>query len=464
LLATETASSCGTRERNSQRWRARRDSRARTADTTSVSTSGWHGPMNSDSAEWDTRQESNLRRLRSERHGQTGCGGWTCTTADRSMRLRTAICATPQKEMVPREVLAPSSLPLQGSACAVSAIEANLVHPARLELVRSRHNPLKIACLPIPPRAHGCSPPPTVRWSGELERANGVEPSHAPLATMPRTMRARDLVAAAGLAPATSEFQARPSAADLRPGASRPRRDLGVTGSACTSYRGVTARRLSPSPSATTLVERIGIAATPVASVARLAADLRLERSASGLTVRFPHPVGLSAKTSWSGVRESNPPLLLGRQRPRAARPTPLESRASCVALRLPVSMRRIVACAGLWAGGGFGWSESGTRALVTCLPPALRRGQGQSELDRVDSGQKLPEQHLRPRRAMAACRGTRIECFSDCSDHGVRFLRAVNSEVKLDVTLWCEPTTQASKAIGGRWLRTTTTRPRPAH
>ena len=28
----------------------------------------------------------------------------------------------------------------------------------------------------------------------------------------------------------------------------------------------------------------------------RLAADLRLERSASGLTVRFPHPVGLSAR------------------------------------------------------------------------------------------------------------------------------------------------------------------------
>ena len=37
-------------------------------------------------------------------------------------------------------------------------------------------------------------------------------------------------------------------------------------------------------------------AATLVASEARLAADLRLERSASGLTVRFPHLVGLSAK------------------------------------------------------------------------------------------------------------------------------------------------------------------------
>ena len=38
------------------------------------------------------------------------------------------------------------------------------------------------------------------------------------------------------------------------------------------------------------------LAATPVASVVELAADLRLERSASGLTVRFPHPVGLSAR------------------------------------------------------------------------------------------------------------------------------------------------------------------------
>jgi len=88
-----------------------------------------------------------------------------------------------------------------------------------------------------------------------------------------------------------------------------------------------------------------------------------------------------------------------------------------CFALRLPVSMRRIVACAGLWAGV-FGCSESaGSFALVTCLPPALRRRQGQSELDRGDSGQKLPE-HMRPRRAIAACRGTRIDWFSDCSNH----------------------------------------------
>lgn len=57
-------------------------------------------------------------------------------------------------------------------------------------------------------------------------------------------------------------------------------------------------------------------------------------------------------------MRESDPPHLLGRQRPEATRPTPPNWRALCIALRLPVSMRRIVACAGLWAGV-FGWSES---------------------------------------------------------------------------------------------------------
>jgi hypothetical protein len=79
------------------------------------------------------------------------------------------------------------------------------------------------------------------------------------------------LVRTAGLAPAASEFQARPSAADLRPEnghadrsctcvkslcrrppiAAQPRRDIGVTGWTCTSYGGVTARGLSASPSAT---------------------------------------------------------------------------------------------------------------------------------------------------------------------------------------------------------------------
>jgi hypothetical protein len=68
-------------------------------------------------------------------------------------------------------------------------------------------------------------------------------------------------------------------------------------------------------------------------------------------------------------VRESNPRHLLGRQRPEATRPTPLEWRALCLALRLPVSMRRIVACAGLWAGV-FGWSESVDPSLPVPVCP----------------------------------------------------------------------------------------------
>ena len=108
-----------------------------------------------------------------------------------------------------------------------------------------------------------------------------------------------------------------------------------------------------------------------------------------------PTPGGtVGKKRIWSGVRESNPPHLLGRQRPKAARPTPLskKSRALCIALRLPVSMRRIVACAGLWAGV-FGWNrERGSSLSFACLPPALRRRQGQSELDTFNSGQNLAE------------------------------------------------------------------------
>lgn len=172
------------------------------------------------------------------------------------------------------------------------------------------------------------------------------------------------------------------------------------------------------------------LAATPVASVARLAADLRLERSASGLTIRFPRPVGLSAKISWSGVRESNPPLLLGRQRPKATRPTPLKSRALCFALRLPVSMRRIVACAGLWAGV-FGWSESGSELSLPICPRPCAGGKAKSELDRGDSGHKLPEQRTTQRRAMGARGCAGIEKFSDGYEHGSRFLRASDSEVK---------------------------------
>jgi hypothetical protein len=97
---------------------------------------------------------------------------------------------------------------------------------------------------------------------GELERANGVEPSRASLATMPRTMRARvigacrrirtcclriigpmlirmslacELVRAAGIEPASSEFQARPSAADLHP-------DIGHADRNCTRVKSLCRR------------------------------------------------------------------------------------------------------------------------------------------------------------------------------------------------------------------------------
>jgi hypothetical protein len=92
-------------------------------------------------------------------------------------------------------------------------------------------------------------------------------------------------------------------------------------------------------------------------------------------------------------VRESNPPHLLGRQRPKAARPTPLaKNRGLCVSLYGSPSP-----CDGSLRAPDFGRGFSGgvrarILALETCLPPALRRRQGQSELDTFDSGQKLPE------------------------------------------------------------------------
>lgn len=143
-----------------------------------------------------------------------------------------------------------------------------------------------------------------------------------------------------------------------------------------------------------------------------------------------PTPGGTVGKISWSGVRESNPPHLLGRQRPKATRPTPLKSRALCFALRLPVSMRRIVACAGLWAGV-FGWSESGSELSLPVCPRPCAGGKAKSELDRGDSGHKLPEQRTTQRRAMGARGCAGIEKFSDGYEHGSRFLRASDSEVK---------------------------------
>jgi hypothetical protein len=103
-----------------------------------------------------------------------------------------------------------------------------------------------------------------------------------------------------------------------------------------------------------------------------------------------PTPGGTVGKISRSGVRESNPPHLLGRQRPKAARPTPLKSRALCLALRLPVSMRRIVACAGLWAGV-FGWSESGSELSLPICPRPCAGGKANQNSIAVTRGINCP-------------------------------------------------------------------------
>src|SRR6185437_10652537 len=81
----------------------------------------------------------------------------------------------------------------------------------------------------------------------------------------------------------------------------------------------------------------------------KLAADLRLERSTSGLTVRFPHLVGLSAKNRNGLVYRFTAPRLHATDR----------------------SVRRTL-------DGGFRVVGERIRALVTYLPPALRRRQGQ--------------------------------------------------------------------------------------
>ena len=123
-------------------------------------------------------------------------------------------------------MLAPSSLPLQGSACAVSAIEAirewcqapdSHREAVRFELTRYanshqlggsrgqtrtdswrfRKSPPFLSARVWRPELDSNQHRRLRRPStgsvgrGELERANGVEPSRASLATMPRTMRAR---------------------------------------------------------------------------------------------------------------------------------------------------------------------------------------------------------------------------------------------------------------------------------
>lgn len=167
-----------------------------------------------------------------------------------------------------------------------------------------------------------------------------------------------------------------------------------------------------------------------------MAADLRLERSASGLTVRFPHPVGLSAKEkTWSGVRESNPPHLLGRQRPKAARPTPLTWRALCFALRLPVSMRRIVACAGLWAGV-FGWFESvGSLALVTFCPRPCAGGKANQNSIVVTRGSYCPSNERRHDGLWQPIAAHVSSGFLIAVIMATRFLRRPISEVKRHIS-----------------------------
>ena len=63
------------------------------------------------------------------------CSVMKGTTASDQAKLKTG-ARRARARMVPREVLAPSSLPLQGSACAVSAIEAKLVRSARVARAR----------------------------------------------------------------------------------------------------------------------------------------------------------------------------------------------------------------------------------------------------------------------------------------------------------------------------------------
>ena len=115
-----------------------------------------------------------------------GCGGWTCTTTGRFMRpVHRYLCYA--TEMAPREVLAPSSLPLQGSACAISAIEAKLVRPARVELARRRHSPLTTACLPIPPRAYGADPRTCTEMQLGLSQSGLLIPFRSANGAKPRT-------------------------------------------------------------------------------------------------------------------------------------------------------------------------------------------------------------------------------------------------------------------------------------
>jgi hypothetical protein len=131
-----------------------------------------------------------------------------------------------------------------------------------------------------------------------------------------------------------------------------------------------------------------------------------------------------------------NPRHLLGRQRPIATRPTPLNWRASCFALRLPVSMRRIVACAGLSAGV-IGWCESEDPALSLPLRPRPCAGgkanQNSTEPTRAWNRPSKACDHdgLWQPAATQVSSGFLIAVFM-----GARFVRALETEVKHDVNI----------------------------
>ena len=126
---------------------------------------------------------------------------------------------------------------------------------------------------------------------------------------------------------------------------------------------------------------------------------------------------------AWCSVLESNQ----GRQRPKATRPA---RRALCLAVRLPVSMRRIVACAGLWAGVSA-WSESGTRALVPVCPRPCAGGKANQNSIVLTRGISSPSNecdHDGLRQPFAVQVSTR---FLMAVIMASRFLRALDSEVK---------------------------------
>jgi hypothetical protein len=165
-----------------------------------------------------------------------------------------------------------------------------------------------------------------------------------------------------------------------------------------------------------------------------------------------PTPGGTVGKEKdWSGVRESKPRHLLGRQRPIATRPTPLNWRASCFALRLPVSMRRIVACAGLSAGV-FGWCESADPALSLPLRPRPCAG--------GKANQNSTEPTLGWSRPSKACdhdglwqpAATHVSSgFLIAVIMGARFVRALETEVKRRLNI---STADITLNIGGAQLR----------